>query len=206
MGKSCSDLTIGGFWLLLVRLWRLLVLTKENAFFAYVAFAPSSRSVSGKNTDRSRGCFSPPCSSARFSGVTILVNLCGSLRDNDSHLSIARQQSFRSALRDRHRRRAMVPLFDRPLDCQPDRPRPRPRRSLSRFARLIKPPIYFITFIAASYVLMANVRYGMNLRYANMWDMPLRFLGGFCLTNVSDRFGPAARWIFPAARRAALPF
>ena len=23
---------------------------------------------------------------------------------------------------------------------------------------------------------MCNVKYGMNLRYANMWDMPLRFL------------------------------
>ena len=31
-------------------------------------------------------------------------------------------------------------------------------------------------FIAASYVVMCNVKYGMNLRYTNMWDMPLRFL------------------------------
>ena len=23
---------------------------------------------------------------------------------------------------------------------------------------------------------MCNIKYGMNLRYANMWDMPLRFL------------------------------
>ena len=31
-------------------------------------------------------------------------------------------------------------------------------------------------FIAASYLVMCNVKYGMNLRYANMWDLPLRFL------------------------------
>lgn len=31
-------------------------------------------------------------------------------------------------------------------------------------------------FIAASYLVMCNIKYGMNLRYANMWDMPLRFL------------------------------
>ena len=31
-------------------------------------------------------------------------------------------------------------------------------------------------FIAASYLIMCNVKYGMNLRYANMWDMPLRLL------------------------------
>ena len=31
-------------------------------------------------------------------------------------------------------------------------------------------------FIAASYLVMCNIKYGMNLRYANMWDLPLRFL------------------------------
>jgi 4-amino-4-deoxy-L-arabinose transferase-like glycosyltransferase len=39
-----------------------------------------------------------------------------------------------------------------------------------------KPELYLLTFVAASYVAMCNVKYGMNLRYANMWDMPLRFL------------------------------
>lgn len=36
--------------------------------------------------------------------------------------------------------------------------------------------LYLAVFIAASYTIMCNVKYGMNLRYANMWDMPLRFL------------------------------
>lgn len=31
-------------------------------------------------------------------------------------------------------------------------------------------------FIAASYLVMCNIKYGMNLRYANMWDLPLRVL------------------------------
>lgn len=31
-------------------------------------------------------------------------------------------------------------------------------------------------FIFFSYLLMCNVPYGMNLRYANMWDFPLRYL------------------------------
>jgi len=39
-----------------------------------------------------------------------------------------------------------------------------------------KSELYLFTFVAASYVAMCNVKYGMNLRYANMWDMPLRFL------------------------------
>jgi 4-amino-4-deoxy-L-arabinose transferase-like glycosyltransferase len=42
--------------------------------------------------------------------------------------------------------------------------------------RTKKPELFMSIFIAASYVVMCNVKYGMNLRYANMWDMPLRFL------------------------------
>jgi 4-amino-4-deoxy-L-arabinose transferase-like glycosyltransferase len=40
----------------------------------------------------------------------------------------------------------------------------------------MKPELFMSSFIAASYLVMCNVKYGMNLRYANMWDMPLRFL------------------------------
>jgi len=35
---------------------------------------------------------------------------------------------------------------------------------------------YLLGFIFFSYLMMCNVPYGMNLRYANMWDFPLRFL------------------------------
>ena len=45
-----------------------------------------------------------------------------------------------------------------------------------RLNRSMKPELFMSIFVAASYVVMCNVKYGMNLRYANMWDMPLRFL------------------------------
>ena len=45
-----------------------------------------------------------------------------------------------------------------------------------RLDRTKKPELYLSIFIASSYLIMCNVKYGMNLRYANMWDMPLRFL------------------------------
>jgi hypothetical protein len=35
---------------------------------------------------------------------------------------------------------------------------------------------FLIMFIGGSYLVMCNLKYGMNLRYANMWDVPLRFL------------------------------
>ena len=39
-----------------------------------------------------------------------------------------------------------------------------------------RPLLFLLGFVAASYALMCNVRYGMNLRYATMWDLPLRAL------------------------------
>ena len=48
--------------------------------------------------------------------------------------------------------------------------------SVFRLDRGMKPELFFSIFIATSYLVMCNVKYGMNLRYANMWDLPLRFL------------------------------
>ncbi len=39
---------------------------------------------------------------------------------------------------------------------------------------------FFAVFIAASYLIMCNVRYGMNLRYASIWELPLR-AAAFCM-------------------------
>jgi 4-amino-4-deoxy-L-arabinose transferase-like glycosyltransferase len=48
--------------------------------------------------------------------------------------------------------------------------------AIFRLDRTKMPELFMSIFIAASYLVMCNVKYGMNLRYANMWDMPLRFL------------------------------
>jgi 4-amino-4-deoxy-L-arabinose transferase-like glycosyltransferase len=45
-----------------------------------------------------------------------------------------------------------------------------------RLDRKMKAEWFMTIFVTASYVVMCNVKYGMNLRYANMWDFPLRFL------------------------------
>jgi len=48
--------------------------------------------------------------------------------------------------------------------------------TIFRLNRAMKPELIMSIFVAASYLVMCNVKYGMNLRYANMWDLPLRFL------------------------------
>jgi 4-amino-4-deoxy-L-arabinose transferase-like glycosyltransferase len=45
-----------------------------------------------------------------------------------------------------------------------------------RLDRSQKAELFLFSFIALSYLVMCNIKYGMNLRYANMWDMPLRVL------------------------------
>jgi hypothetical protein len=42
--------------------------------------------------------------------------------------------------------------------------------------RTKRPELFLLMFIFGSYVVMCNVKYGMNLRYINMWDVPLCFL------------------------------
>ena len=39
-----------------------------------------------------------------------------------------------------------------------------------------KASAYLALFIGFTYFIMANVKYGMNLRYTSIWDMPLRWL------------------------------
>jgi hypothetical protein len=46
---------------------------------------------------------------------------------------------------------------------------------------------------------MCNVRYGMNLRYTNMWDMPLRYLALGCLADFTRPFARRREIILPVA-------
>ena len=57
-----------------------------------------------------------------------------------------------------------------------------------RLNRAKKSEWFLTIFIAASYLVMCNLKYGMNLRYANMWDMPLRVLAFSCLTSLVAPF------------------
>ena len=60
-----------------------------------------------------------------------------------------------------------------------------------RLNREQKPEWFVTIFIAATYLVMCNLKYGMNLRYANMWDFPLRLLAFRQLTLFAAIF---RRW------------
>jgi 4-amino-4-deoxy-L-arabinose transferase-like glycosyltransferase len=58
-----------------------------------------------------------------------------------------------------------------------------------------KEELFLVAFIGFSFLIMANLKYGMNLRYTNMWDMPLRYLAWQQLLTLSA-FGGRRRTLF----------
>jgi len=59
--------------------------------------------------------------------------------------------------------------------------------------------IFLLLFMAFSCAVMVNVRNGMNLRYATMWDLPLRFLAAGMLLLIARGIGKG----FPAREALA---
>ena len=55
--------------------------------------------------------------------------------------------------------------------------------------------LFLLLFVGASFLVMANIRYGMNLRYTNMWDFPLRYLAVLCLWGIVPRKSAPAVWM-----------
>ncbi|EDY19944.1 hypothetical protein CfE428DRAFT_2533 [Chthoniobacter flavus Ellin428] len=51
--------------------------------------------------------------------------------------------------------------------------------------------VYLVAFVGFNYAIMCNIRYGMNLLYASIWDLPLRALASAQVGAIAPRFG---RW------------
>jgi 4-amino-4-deoxy-L-arabinose transferase-like glycosyltransferase len=182
LGLTCYTLSLA-----------LLVLTKENAMFAYVALV----ALLAANRWLKFGQVTRPLILLTFVGpligVAILVNLCGSLETVfQVYLLLVSKASalpYAIATGDGPWYRYLVDLM-----------------LISPVVLVLaiggvfilkstdKAALFLLIFVVGSYLLMANVRYGMNLRYANMWDLPLRYLAVGCLTNVSTSFEKRAHW------------
>lgn len=177
-------------WLVLYALsLTLLVLTKENAMFVYLGllallasnhwfrFGAITRELLGLTI------LGP------LAGVVILVFLCGGA-DTFYHtyrllVSKASVLPYAVANGDGPWYRYLVDLLlISPLTfllaCG----------AIFKLRLTDKAPLYLVGFVAATYLVMCNVRYGMNLRYTNMWDMPLRYLA---ILSVRDLARPFAR-------------
>jgi 4-amino-4-deoxy-L-arabinose transferase-like glycosyltransferase len=54
--------------------------------------------------------------------------------------------------------------------------------------------IFLLLFVLFSCAVMVNVKNGMNLRYATMWDMPLRFLAAGTILQMAAAWRRAPAW------------
>lgn len=170
----------------------LMVLTKENAVFAYVGLAV----LIGLNRWLRFGIVTPRlllvAVAGPLAGVVGLIFLCGSAETfyltYRLLVSKASVLPYAIATGDGPWYRYMVDLLlASPLIFL------LAWGAIFRLRFDDKPALYLLGFVAATFALMCNIRYGMNLRYTNMWDMPLRYLAVGCLTDLTrsfDRRGP----------------
>ncbi|MES2570024.1 MAG: glycosyltransferase family 39 protein, partial [Verrucomicrobiota bacterium] len=153
----------------------LMVLVKENAFFVFVALC----ALVGTNRWTKFGTVTPRLLLVLIigplAGLTLLMTLAGGV---DQFIEIyrllvskAQQLEYAVMTGDGPWYRYLVDLLlvSPIVLCLAI-------GALFTSAKESRPLLYLTLFMAFSYLIMCNVRFGMNLRYATIWDLPLRAL------------------------------
>jgi 4-amino-4-deoxy-L-arabinose transferase-like glycosyltransferase len=165
----------------------LMVITKENAVFAYVGLL----ALIGANRWLCFGTVTRPflllTLAGPLLGLVILIALCGSATTFISTYRLlvtkASVLPYAIATGDGPWYRYLLELLlVSPLVFL------LAWGAIFRLKPANKEALFLIVFISATYLVMCNVRYGMNLRYTNMWDMPLRYLAVLCLYDLTQSF------------------
>jgi 4-amino-4-deoxy-L-arabinose transferase-like glycosyltransferase len=165
----------------------LLVATKENAFFAYIGLL----ALLGLNKWLRFGTVTRSLLlvtvAGPLAGAVLLVTLCGGVQTcyqtYQLVVSKASVSPYSVATGDGPWYRYLLDLLIAS-----------PLIFLLAWAAIFrlklenKAALYLLGFVTATYVVMCNVRYGMNLRYTNMWDMPMRFLAFVCVSDCLRSF------------------
>jgi 4-amino-4-deoxy-L-arabinose transferase-like glycosyltransferase len=162
----------------------LMVLTKENAFFAYIgllALLGANRWLRFGTVTRTLLLVTV---AGPLLGLVILIFLCGSAETFISTyrlvVSKASVLPYAIATGDGPWYRYLVDLLlASPLIFL------LAWAAIFRLRFTDKASLYLLSFVAATYLIMCNIRYGMNLRYTNMWDLPLRYLALGCVADVT---------------------
>jgi len=59
--------------------------------------------------------------------------------------------------------------------------------------------VFLVAFVGFTYLVMCNVRYGMNLRYASIWELPMRAMAAAQIGALAARFGYSSEITFYTA-------
>ena len=155
-----------------------MVLTKENAFFATVAMGGilcAAAVAPGLNLGKATWSTAAATVLGGVAGVLVLIGLAGDPRTLiDTYvLLVTKAEKMTFAYES-----GGGPWFRYLVDLMLVSPTVLLPAIGGMFAlrRESRQGIFLLLFIVFSCAVMVNVRNGMNLRYATMWDMPLRYL------------------------------
>jgi len=164
-----------------------MVMTKENAFFAYVAMS----AIVIANRWLAFGKVTPRLLVAMFIGpllgVLALLALAGGPHQliETYHQSVSKNYTLEYAIKTGdgpwHRYLGDLLLMSPVVFLLAV-------GELFHLRRDNRIGWYFTLFISVSYLIMCNIKYGMNMRYTNMWDMPMRYMAFCRLAALSSYF------------------
>jgi len=171
-----------------------MVLTKENAMFAYLAILALLAANHWLRFGRLTTSLCLVTVLGPLLGVVILVTLCGGL---GTTIEIYRLLVSKASVLEYAILTGDGPWYRYLVDLMVVSPviLVLAIGGIFRLKATEKAGFFLLLFVAASFLVMANVRYGMNLRYTNMWDFPLRYLAVLCLWGIVPRNSAPALWM-----------
>jgi 4-amino-4-deoxy-L-arabinose transferase-like glycosyltransferase len=171
-----------------------MVLTKENAMFAYLAILALLAANHWLRFGRLTMSLCLVTVLGSLLGVVILVSLCGGL---GTTIEIYRLLVSKASVLEFAIMTGDGPWYRYLVDLMVVSPviLVLAIGGIFRFKATERAGLFLLLFVAASFLVMANVRYGMNLRYTNMWDFPLRYLAVLCLWGIVPRKSAPALWM-----------
>ncbi len=170
-----------------------MVLTKENAFFATVGLGGiicTAALVPGLNLGKSTWSTVIATFAGGLLGVTVLICIAGSPQTliETYRLLVTKAEKMTFAYQS-----GGGPWFRYIVDLMLVSPAVLLPAIGGIFAlrRDSRQGIFLLLFMVFSCAVMVNVKNGMNLRYATMWDMPLRYLAAGPILQLA---GALRRW------------
>jgi hypothetical protein len=171
----------------------LLVVTKENALFAYIALLACLLASYYFRVGHIDRLLLAATVTGPLLGLAILVNLCGSLTTT---IQIYQLLASKAAVLPYAIKTGDGPWYRYLVDLLLVSPviLLLAWGAIFTLRRQDFRSIFLIAFISASYLVMCNIRFGMNLRYTNMWDFPLLFLAATYVANLLSGSRRANLW------------
>jgi len=165
----------------------LLVLTKENAMFVYLGLL----AVLAANRWLRFGTTTPVLLGLTvigpLAGVVILIFLCGGV---ETFIHIYRLLVSKASVLPYAIKTGDGPWYRYLVDLLLISPLVFLLAWASIFQLRLtnKASLYLLVFMASTYLVMCNIRYGMNLRYTTIWDIPLRYLAVLAVCDLARSF------------------